>query len=247
VAIVGPGGCGKSILFKILLGLEEFDSGSVQVLGNDIGALSERELLKLRRSFGVAFQQGALFDSFTVRQNIRFAMDHMTTHSAEKKEQVIKHLIEGVKLGHALDLYPHELSGGMQRRVGIARALAVEPELAFFDEPTSGLDPVTSTVILNMIDDLGSGNLGSGNLEGSEREFGRTLLVATSNVEIAIRFAKRIIVIDGGQIVADGHWKELLVAGSDWVQTFLGARLIGLGLEYARGLDLPPAFMQKHF
>ncbi len=236
LSIVGPGGCGKSVLFKILMGLESFDSGTVCVLGKDIGALSEPELLKLRRVFGVAFQQGALFDSFTVRRNIRFAMDHMTTHSSEKKEEIIKELIEGVKLGHALDLYPHELSGGMQRRVGIARALAVEPELAFFDEPTSGLDPVTSTVILNMIHELGS---------SSDTE--RTLLVATSNVEIAIRFAERVLVMYEGKIVADGSWRDLLVNGSEWVQRFLGARLIGLDIDYARGLNLPQAFMEKHF
>ncbi len=236
IAIVGPGGCGKSILFKILMGLEKFDSGDVQVLGKNIAELSEPELLKLRRVFGVAFQQGALFDSLTVRQNIRFAMDHMTEHSVDKKEALIKELIEGVKLGHALDLYPHELSGGMQRRVGIARALAVEPELAFFDEPTAGLDPVTSTVILNMIHELGSAT-----------ETKPTLLVATSNVEIAIRFAERILVMHEGKIVADGAWQELLVSGSDWVQNFLGARLIGLDIDYARGLNLPQAFLEKHF
>jgi phospholipid/cholesterol/gamma-HCH transport system ATP-binding protein len=208
----------------------------VRVLGRNLKDLSESELLNLRKAFGVAFQQGALFDSLTVRQNIRFAMDHMTEHGDEHKNSLIKELIEGVKLGHAIDLYPHELSGGMQRRVGIARALAVEPELAFFDEPTAGLDPVTSTVILNMIVDL-----------SASEEVKRTLVVATSNVEIAIRFAERILVIHDGKIIADGSWRELLVSGSEWVQKFLGARLVGLDIDYAKGLGLPPEFMQRHF
>jgi phospholipid/cholesterol/gamma-HCH transport system ATP-binding protein len=132
-------------------------------------------------------------------------------------------------------MFPFELSGGMQRRVGIARALCTHPTVAIFDEPTAGLDPVTSTIILNMI-----GELAQSAATGAQ-------LVVTSNVEIGVRFAKRIIVINEGKIVADGQWRELLLDADPWVRHFLGVRFIGLDLDYARGLDLPEKFIEKHW
>jgi len=159
----------------------------------------------------------------------------MTDMTQEDMNQKVKILLEGVKLGRTENMFPHELSGGMKRRVGIARAMCTDPRLALFDEPTSGLDPVTSTIILNMIQDLAGENQRT------------TLLVATSNVEIAVRFSERLIVINEGKVVADGSWKELLVAGPDWVRHFLGVRFIGLDLSYAKELKLPAKFVEKHW
>ncbi len=132
-------------------------------------------------------------------------------------------------------MYPHELSGGMKRRIGIARALATNPQLSIFDEPTSGLDPVTSTIILNMIHELG----------GKDPQ--NAMVIATSSVEIAIRFAERVILLNEGNLVGDGPWKDLLLSGSDWVRHFLSVRLIGIDIDYARELQLPDAFLRQHW
>lgn len=235
VSLLGPGACGKSTIVKLVLGLLQPDSGQVELLGHDMVKSSELEKQNILRSVGMSFQQGALFDYMTVKENLFFAMDNMTDFSEEEKNSRVDELLSAVKLPHTKNMYPYELSGGMQRRVGVARALTTNPQLAIFDEPTSGLDPVTSTIILNMIDDLISA------------ESGRSVMVVTSSVEVAIRFADRIILVQEGRIVGDGSWRELLVHGNDWVRNFLGIRLIGLDLGYARTLGLPEKFIQEHW
>ena len=122
----------------------------------------------------------------------------------------------------------------MKRRVGVARALCTDPEIAFFDEPTSGLDPVTSTIILNMIIDL-------------SRKKKSSLIVFTSNVEIAIRFSERLLLLKDGEIIADGSWKELLLSEDKWIHEFLSSRLIGLDIEYVRDLKLPEKFISRYW
>ncbi len=235
VSMVGPGGCGKSTILKILLGLLRPDEGTVTLMDTDMINAKEPERQQVLRSVGMAFQQGALFDFMTVRENLLFAMDNMTTLSTEEKNARIKHLLNSVKLGRTEQMFPFELSGGMQRRVGIARALCTDPVIAIFDEPTSGLDPVTSTIILNMILELA----------GSRAD--NAQMVVTSNVEIGIRFADRLIVVHEGVVVADGPWRELLLTGPEWVRHFLGVRFIGLDLEYAHELKLPKEFIAKHW
>jgi phospholipid/cholesterol/gamma-HCH transport system ATP-binding protein len=155
--------------------------------------------------------------------------------STEQMDGRVRELLDGVKLGRTAGMYPFELSGGMQRRVGIARALCTQPQMAIFDEPTSGLDPVTSTIILNMILAL----------SGSGQDHAQ--LIVTSNVEIGIRFADRLIVLNEGRVVADGPWRELLMSGPNWVRHFLGVRFIGLDLDYAYELKLPQAFIDAHW
>ena len=235
VSLLGPGGCGKSTILKVLLGLLKPDGGDASIRGVDMINSRDRQRREILKSVGMAFQQGALFDFMTVRENLLFAMENMTKLSAEEMEARVTDLLNGVKLGRTTNMFPFELSGGMQRRVGIARALATNPVVAIFDEPTSGLDPVTSTIILNMIKQLG----------GSSGD--HALLIATSNVEIAIRFADRIVLVNEGRVVADGPWRDLIVNGSDWVKHFLGVRLIGLDKEYAEGLSLPQKFIDMHW
>lgn len=234
VSLLGPGGCGKSTILKIILGLAEPDFGEVSLLGTDMTLATDREREQVLKRVGMAFQQGALFDFMTVRENLLFAMEHMTDLDSATMEAKIDFLLAGVKLPRSRDQFPYELSGGMQRRVGIARALATDPVVAIFDEPTAGLDPVTSTVILNMIAELAHSP-------------DAAQLVATSNVEIAIRFAPRIILFNEGVVVADGLWRDLLLDGSEWVKHFLSVRLIGLDLEYAQDLKLPEQFVEKHW
>ena len=235
VSLIGPGGCGKTTLLKIILGLIPADGGESKLLGTNMISSSKSEQNEVFRKIGMAFQQGGLFDFLTVEENLRFAMKYMTEASEEEQTKVISALLKAVKLTGTQKLYPHELSGGMKRRIGIARALCNSPQLALFDEPTSGLDPVTSTIILDMISELSS--------DSKER----TLLVSTSNVEIAIRFSERIIILHEGEIIADGPWKTLLLEGSEWIKHFLSVRLIGLDLEYARRLKLPEAFIEKYW
>lgn len=235
LSIIGPGGSGKSTLLKILLGIEPIKQGNVKLLHTDMVHASEQEKQTCLRKVGVAFQQGALFDFMTVKENIQFAIDNMTKMTSKAKETRIKELLYAIKLPNTGNLFPHELSGGMKRRIGIARALATDPIVGFFDEPSSGLDPVTSSIILEMIQSL-----------GREREE-NTLIIFTSSVEIAIRFASRIILLKDGQIEADGSWQDILLSGSQWAQHFLGTRLIGIDIEYARQLKLPEAFIKQHW
>lgn len=234
LSLLGPGGCGKTTILKLLLGLIDADSGEIFLNGIDMRKATGDEKLKNLRSVGVAFQQGALFDSMSVRDNLFFAMEHMTDLSQEEMVDRCQGLLDGVKLGRTINMLPHELSGGMQRRVGIARALATDPTIAIFDEPTAGLDPVTSTIILNMIRDL---------LRPEA-----TSMIATSNIEIGLRFSDRVVVLnEKGRVAADGFWRDLLLDGPEWVKHFLSVRLIGLDIDYVRGMDLPQAFIDKHW
>ena len=238
VSLMGPGGCGKSTILKVLLGLIKPERGEVELCGTDMVSGEPDEQREVLKHVGMAFQQGALFDFMTVEENLMFAMENMTEKSEEEMRETVDFLLEGVKLTRTKNMLPHELSGGMQRRVGIARALCTNPNVAIFDEPTSGLDPVTSTIILNMISELSQS--GDANKEDCQ-------MVVTSNVEIGIRFADRIILVNEGKVVADGPWRELLVTGSDWVKNFLGVRFIGLDKEYALELDLPEKFVELHW
>lgn len=235
VSLLGTGGSGKSTIVKIILGLTQPDKGTVELFENDMINCSSYEREQTLKSVGVAFQQGGLFDFMTVRENLLFAMEHMTDKNKEEQEIAVKSLLAAVKLPNTADIFPHELSGGMKRRVGIARALCTQPTIAIFDEPTSGLDPVTSTVILNMI------------LALSSASSGVSSLVVTSNVEVAIRFAERLLILKDGEIVADGSWKRLLLDGSDWVKHILQTRLIGLDISYAKELSLPESFIKEHW
>ena len=235
VSLLGPGASGKSTIIKTLLGLIEPDAGQVRLMGCDMAHAPEDEKQEILKHIGMAWQQGALFDYMTVEQNLEFAMANMTDFSKEKMDQKIGKLLQTVKLPHTRKMFPYELSGGMQRRVGVARAICTEPDVAIFDEPTSGLDPVTSTIILKMIDEL------------IPVDSENTVMVVTSSVEIAIRFADRLILVNDGKIVADGPWRELIVTGPEWVRHFLGVRLIGIDLGYARELGLPEAFIKQHW
>ncbi|MGE0172247.1 MAG: ABC transporter ATP-binding protein [Oligoflexales bacterium] len=235
VSLLGPGSSGKSTILKLILGLQPVDAGSVSLMGHDMVTMSEKDKRQVLKHLGMSFQQGGLFDYMTVKENLFFAMQHMTDYDDDKMNGIVQKLLSTVKLPHVANMFPHELSGGMQRRVSVARALATDPHVAIFDEPTSGLDPVTSTIILNMISEI----------VAEKKDY--TALVATSSSEIAIRFADRIILINEGRVVADGPWRELILNGTSWVKHFLASRLIGVDIEYARGLGLPEKFIAQHW
>jgi phospholipid/cholesterol/gamma-HCH transport system ATP-binding protein len=150
-ALFGVAGSGKSVLLKLALGLLKSDSGRITVLGSDITRMREEELFQLRGKIGMVFQESALFDSLTVRENVAFRLLEEQDYSDEEIERRVREALRFVELEQTIDLLPSELSGGMRRRVAIARATITEPELLLYDSPTGGLDPVTSNTIIELI------------------------------------------------------------------------------------------------
>jgi len=150
-AIFGVAGSGKSTLLKLALGLLKPDSGRIFVLGEDITQMPEEQLFELRRKIGMVFQESALFDSLTVRENVAFRLLEEGNVPEEEVDQPVREALSFVELENTVDLFPSELSGGMKRRVAIARAIITRPELLLYDSPTGGLDPVTSTTIIELI------------------------------------------------------------------------------------------------
>jgi phospholipid/cholesterol/gamma-HCH transport system ATP-binding protein len=150
-AIFGVAGSGKSTILKLTLGLLKPDGGSIYVLGNEVTQMREQDLFDLRRKIGMVFQESALFDSLTVRENVAFRMLEEGSVSEEEVEQPVREALRFVELENTVDMFPSELSGGMRRRVAIARAIITRPEILLYDSPTGGLDPVTSTKIIELI------------------------------------------------------------------------------------------------
>lgn len=150
-AIFGVAGSGKSTLLKLTMGLMKPDSGRIYVLGEEITQMKEEDLFELRRKIGMVFQESALFDSLTVRENVAFRLLEEGTVSEEEVEKPVREALSFVELENTIDKFPSELSGGMRRRVAIARAIITRPELLLYDSPTGGLDPVTSTTIIQLI------------------------------------------------------------------------------------------------
>jgi phospholipid/cholesterol/gamma-HCH transport system ATP-binding protein len=150
-ALFGVAGSGKSTILKLTLGLIKPDSGHIYVFGDDVTQMSEEELFALRRKIGMVFQESALFDSLTVRENVAFRLMEEHDASEEEIEKRVREALSFVELEHTLDMFPSELSGGMRRRVAIARAIVTQPEIILYDSPTGGLDPVTSTTIIQLI------------------------------------------------------------------------------------------------
>ena len=208
VSLVGESTCGKSTLFKVVVGLVPPDSGQILLLGQDLTRLKERDKRELLKQVEMQFQSGALFDSMTVNENILFVLDEKKDLPSKEKKAIIARLLKGVNLSSAANKYPFELSGGMKKRVAVARSLSTTPRLALFDEPAAGLDPVTSVRIVNLI-------------KGLVAEHRMTILVATTDVHMAQKFSERFIILKDGHIHADAPWADLLEKGDDYTQRFL--------------------------
>ena len=195
--IMGPSGCGKSVLLKHIIGLMRPDSGRIWVDGEEASAMSLRELNRLRQKMGTLFQSAALFDSMTVAENVAFMLrQHRSMTRSEIASEVAKAL-EMVDLAGAEKLKPAELSGGMRKRVGLARAVVMRPTLILYDEPTTGLDPITARGINNMIRDM-------------HERLGATSIVVTHDVESALSVGGYFALTQNGQIVMEGSPREAL-------------------------------------
>jgi phospholipid/cholesterol/gamma-HCH transport system ATP-binding protein len=209
LVVMGGSGSGKTVLLRIIDGLIQPDSGAVRLFGQHIEHLSEEELLPIRRRLGYVFQGAALFDSLSVEENVAFPLrEHTTLSTGEMRERVI-HFLSLVGLEEKiLPLLPSELSGGMRKRVGIARALIAVPDVLLFDEPTAGLDPTNSKLVGELISELGS-------------EVCDTAVVVTHDLELAKAVADRVAVLIGGRFATVGRLDDVLGSDDPAVQAFL--------------------------
>jgi phospholipid/cholesterol/gamma-HCH transport system ATP-binding protein len=214
VVLIGPSGTGKSVLLKHIIGLLKPDSGQVLVDGTDLWSLSEHELNVFRRRFGMSFQEGALFDSMTVFENIAFPLRRQTKKTPAEIRERVAECLELVHLEGIETKKPAELSGGMRRRVGFARAIALEPQILLFDEPTTGLDPIMTDVIDSTI------------VEMRER-LRSTSVTITHDMESASRIGDRIAMIYEGKIVADAAPAEFMKSENPLVRQFVEGRAEG--------------------
>jgi phospholipid/cholesterol/gamma-HCH transport system ATP-binding protein len=208
--IIGGSGAGKTTLLRVLIGLERATSGRVIVGGIDLATLSERDLNRARRKFGMVFQYSALLDSMNVFDNVAFPLrEHTKLKEREIKDKVLDKL-KVLGLDGTSERFPSQLSGGMRKRVGLARALMLEPEVLMYDEPTSGLDPITSRKVDELI------------LETRER-FGVTSIVISHDMAGALQIADRIFVLAKGRVAASGTPRELSAGSNEIVREFIGA------------------------
>lgn len=210
LALLGASGSGKSVTLKTVNGLIPPDSGSIEVLGSTVTSSTEAELVPLRRRISYLFQRGALFDSMNVFDNVAFPLrEHRQMEPAALRERVLE-LLALVRLEDVDQLDPSELSGGMRKRVALARALALEPEIILYDEPTTGLDPVTSEAIARMIVDLGS-------------RLGVTSVVVTHDIPLVTRVAERVVFLHEGVFIFSGSIDAARSDSPDPVREFFAA------------------------
>jgi phospholipid/cholesterol/gamma-HCH transport system ATP-binding protein len=208
VAILGESGEGKTTILRLILGLLQPDSGKVLIDGEDIAERPEDRMREIRMKFGIVFQQGALFDSLSVKENVAFCMRENSRLPEEEIDRAVRQFLSVVGMEHALHLMPEQLSGGMLRRVAIARSLAAcQPEMILYDEPTSGLDPVNTDTIVKLIVDLS--------------RTGNGFIIVTHDVLNALRMADRFLFLRRGRMLFDGGREGLLRSGIPEVESFI--------------------------
>jgi phospholipid/cholesterol/gamma-HCH transport system ATP-binding protein len=214
LVIMGGSGCGKSTLLRHIIGVMKPTEGSVKIFGEEITAMNDRQLDEVRRRFGMLFQSGALLASLTVGENVALPLLQHTDLSADEVEQTITGKLQMVGLSGFNNLKPSEISGGMRKRVGLARALVLDPELLFSDEPTSGLDPIMTAVVDKLTLEL-------------TKDAGMTAVVVTHDMTSAFRIASRMIMLGRGRILAQGTPDEIRTHPDPEVQQFINGEADG--------------------
>jgi phospholipid/cholesterol/gamma-HCH transport system ATP-binding protein len=211
--IIGPSGCGKTVFMKHLIALERPTSGKVYYRGSRVDNLDEHQLSKIRTKFGFCFQMSALFDSLTVYENITFpVLQHHNVSDYKKLNDLVKHKLALVGMDGFQNAYPASLSGGQKKRVSLARAIALNPEVILYDEPTTGLDPITSDVINELVIKL-------------KEEVDATSIVVTHDMKSAYKVADRIVMMHNGRLIADGDAEHIRSHPHDVVQQFINGRV----------------------
>jgi phospholipid/cholesterol/gamma-HCH transport system ATP-binding protein len=208
LVVLGKSGQGKSVNIKLMVGMLRQDSGSLKVFGKEVSTLSENELKDLRIRVGFLFQSGALFDSMSVRQNLEYPLTRvLRIQNKTEIAQRIAEMLEGVGLLDAIDKMPSDLSGGMRKRIGLARTLIMKPEIMLYDEPTTGLDPITSREISELILQM-------------QRKYQTSSVIITHDMACAKITADRVLVMNNGTFVAEGSYQELEATEDELVQHF---------------------------
>jgi phospholipid/cholesterol/gamma-HCH transport system ATP-binding protein len=209
LAVLGRSGTGKSVLLRLIIGLETPDSGSVRINGQNIAGLALDRLGAIRKKMGFLFQHAALYDSLTIQENVAFPLEHHRRDvSRSERADRVKQLLAEVGMEENLDKMPSDISGGMQKRVGLARALALEPEILLLDEPTAGLDPISSGEINELILKL-------------QRERQMASIVVTHDLHSARRIADRLALLNEGDVVIEGSFEDLQHSDNGFVKEFL--------------------------
>ncbi|PXX31364.1 phospholipid/cholesterol/gamma-HCH transport system ATP-binding protein [Arenibacter sp. ARW7G5Y1] len=209
LVVMGKSGSGKSVMIKCLVGLVKPDRGTVKVLGKEINALDQKTLDELRSDIGFLFQGSALYDSMTVRENLEFPMRRHKEKlgAVTDTEPLVREALENVGLAHTMDLMPVELSGGMKRRVALARTLILKPKVILYDEPTSGLDPITSKEIIELMRSI-------------QKKYGTSSLIITHDVDCARVISERMILLVDGINYAEGTYSQLSQSTDPKVDAF---------------------------
>lgn len=208
VVVLGRSGTGKSVLIKIIAGLLKPDSGSVNVLGQEVDKLDAAALRELRLKVGFCFQHGALYDSMTVGENLAFPLKRNTPKiTNEQVKRMVSVVLEAVGLAKTVDQMPSELSGGQRKRIGIARTLILRPDIMLYDEPTAGLDPITCTEINNLINEV-------------QRRFRTSSIIITHDLACAKQTGDKIVVMKEGKFVKQGTFDEVFSTQDDLIKEF---------------------------
>lgn len=208
LVIMGGSGCGKSTLLRHIVGAYKPDSGSIRIFGHEITTMKEREMNEIRKRFGILFQSGALYNSMTVGQNVALPLREHTSLDENIIDIMVKMKLELVGLRDFGHLMPSQISGGMKKRVGLARAIALDPEILFYDEPTAGLDPIVAGVIDQLIMDL-------------SRKLGVTSIVVTHDMVSAFKIADKIVMLYDGRVIEEGTPEDIRKSDNKFVHQFI--------------------------
>ena len=208
LVVLGRSGTGKSVLIKIISGLLQADSGIVNVLGEDVCCITPKEMDALRLKIGFSFQNSALYDSMTVKENLEFPLVRHAKHMTQRdRDRVIDVVLDAVGLAHTIHQMPSELSGGQRKRIGIARTLILRPEIMLYDEPTAGLDPITSIEINKLINEV-------------QRRFNTSSIIITHDLTCARATGDRVVMLLDGQFQRQGSFAEVFATDDERVKAF---------------------------
>jgi phospholipid/cholesterol/gamma-HCH transport system ATP-binding protein len=214
LVVLGRSGTGKSVLIKIIVGLLKPDSGTVKVFDMEVDKLDKKELMELRLKIGFLFQHSALYDSMTIRENLEFPLVRNKRHISRKEiDESVRDVLEAVDLSDTINQLPSELSGGQQKRIGLARTLIMKPEIIFYDEPTAGLDPLTSGEINDLINEV-------------QEKYKTSSIIITHDLTCAKDTGDRIFMMENGKFIRHGDFEEVFDTNDETIRGFFDYNFI---------------------